>query len=123
MMPRGAKFVIGWLIFLAALNFTGLFLHSTLPVANMVALVIQIALLTGLSARQAVAWYVARWLAGLAIVIQIIVLVLVLMASNRSGLMITTALIGLALVSGLFYLLGRHDSKSYFTRRSDLTSR
>jgi hypothetical protein len=64
-MPLGAKFVIGWVMVALVLTVASLFTRTTPAAGDVVSIVVQIALLTGLYTRQRVAWRAARWLAGL----------------------------------------------------------
>jgi hypothetical protein len=113
-MPLGAKLVIGWVIVALVLTFASLFTHMTPAAADVVSIVVQIALLTGLYTQQRAAWRVARWLAGFSIVFGAIFVMLTCFASNTTPAIAASAVATLALASGFFYLLGRDDSRVYF---------
>jgi hypothetical protein len=113
-LPAGAKLVIGSLITLLVINAVSLYAHTTPPARDVIAIVVQIALLTGLYNRQVFAWHAARWLTALAIACDAFVLVVAAFTMAAQPVVIGSVLAGLALASGLFYLLGRDDSRAYF---------
>jgi hypothetical protein len=116
-MPLGPKLVTGWMIVALVLTLASLLTRMTSGTGDVVRIVVQIALLTGLYTRQPAAWYAARWLAGLSIVVSVIFVALACFASNRTAGLVAYALATLAVVSGFFYLLGRSDSRAYFNAR------
>jgi hypothetical protein len=113
-MPASAKLVIGVLITLLVLNMLSVFAHIIPSAGALFAIVVQIALLTGLYARQTVAWYAARWLSGFAVLCDALILMVAFTATGTTAALIWSTISSLALACGLFCLLGRHDSRTYF---------
>ena len=113
-MPLGAKLVIGCLVLSLFLDVVSLFTATSPLGGDIVSIVIGISLLTGLHTRQRAAWRVARFLAGLGIAFGGLFCIIAAVASNTTFAIAASAVATLAIASGLFYLLGRDDSRDYF---------
>ena len=103
----------------ARVNAFSLFGHPSPIGGDVVAIVVQITLLTGLWTRQPAAWYAARLLAGFGIAGGAVGLVVASVASNTTFTIATSLAAAFALSVVLFYLLGRGDSRLYFLGRTN----
>jgi hypothetical protein len=131
-MPVGAKLVIAFqgffLLLTLAVVVAGFTHHAavSIQVARLVILAFQIALFSGLYARQRIAWYVGRWLAGIltfGYAITLVGTVVYVLASApavgtyvwKTEQFYTSWHIAITLILAItfFRLLGRPDSRAY----------
>ena len=112
-MPLGPKLVFAFLI-VGLLSGVFWFFAGATNLGNMLGIVIDIALLTGLYARSTIAWVTARWLTGLSNILFTIMFVVVVMYSSTKLWMLALLAVELALAWLFFALLGRPDSRAYF---------
>jgi hypothetical protein len=111
-MPLGAKLVIGWVIVALVLTFASLFTRMTPAAADVVSIVVQIALLTGLYTQRHGALRVGSQVSASSSALSSSCSPC--FASNTTPAIAASAVATLALASGFFYLLGRDDSRAYF---------
>lgn len=111
-MPLGAKLVIGWIMVFLAISVFWSFARLTTRAGDMIGIVIEIALLTGLYTRQTIAWYCARWMTGFGIVVTSILLLLATFGGTTKSWILGVIATEVALGIIFFQLLGRADSRA-----------
>lgn len=114
-MPRSAKLVIGFLIVLLFADIFSICRQTALSQAKIFAVVVHVSLLIGLSKRQRMAWYVARWFSVFAIFSNLIILLFLSLVEGE-GRLEFALLVTIWLISSLilFCLLGQHNARIYF---------
>ena len=113
-MPLGPKLVFAFLLVGLASSVFWLFVRVAMGSANMLGIVIQIALLIGLYTRQTVAWATARWLTALGASITSIMFLLVVMSGATKFWVLALVAFEIVLSWVFFALLGRADSRVFF---------
>lgn len=116
-MPRGPKLVLAIQMIGLAIGVFSAF--ARLDVTSTVGIVIQVAILIGLSTRQTVAWLAARWLAVIGAVLTSIAVVVTIPSlferEHGTQLWVWAFVAVAAAVEWLFFfLLGWPDSRVYF---------